>query len=346
MGTVMHIEAPGKVTIATEPDADLTTDSVRVKTLFSGISAGTELTQYRGTSPYLAKRWDPTHRLFVSDTTAQWTYPLVGPGYEESGEIIEVGPGTADLAVGQRIWGSWGHRSHAVVPGIKARPYVMPAGVDPKFGIFGRIGAISLNGILDAGIILGETVAVFGLGVIGQLVCQMARLSGARVVAVDLLDSRLELATRFGAHHAIKATGAAEEIKRLTGGRGADVCIESSGSTHALNEAVRACAYNSKVVAKGFYQGHAAGLFLGEEFHHNRVQIICSQISGVRPDLVGRWNPDRLAQTFMGLVADGRVQVAPLITHLRPFAQVASLFETVAERPEEVVQAVISFDGA
>ncbi len=212
-------------------------------------------------------------------------------------------------------------------------------------GIFSQIGAIALNGILDAQINVGETVAIFGLGVVGQLVAQLARLSGAHVVAVDLVPSRLELAHKSGAHTVIdgRQGPAAEAIKQLTDGRGADVCIECSGATAALHEAVRACAYSAKVVAMGFFQGEASGLFLGEEFHHNRINIVGSQISGVSPALTNRWDVQRLVTTFMSLVADGRLDLQPLITHVQPFNEAASLFALLDTQANDVMQAVIQF---
>jgi threonine dehydrogenase-like Zn-dependent dehydrogenase len=345
MGSVLVFDAPHTVKIATEEERPLDAQEVRLRTLFSGISAGTELTAYRGTNPYLHKRWDGERRLFVADERTAPQYTLSGWGYEEVGEIVELGSGVADLEVGQRVYGTWGHRTSRVVTADYAHARILPTHVEPILGIFSQIGAIALNGILDAQINLGETVAVFGLGVVGQLVAQLARLSGARVVAVDLIESRLELAQRLGAHVVVngRAGSAAEEVKKLSGGRGADVCIESSGATAALNEAVRACAYSAKVVALGFFQGEGRGLFLGEEFHHNRIDIVCSQISGVGPALKYRWDTPRLVSTFMRLIAEGRLDLQPLITHVAPFAEAASLFELLDTRPNEAIQAVIEF---
>jgi len=345
MGSVLVFEAPHQIRIAAEQERALAADEVRLRTLFSGISAGTELTAYRGTNPYLHKRWDGNRRLFVADDRAGPEYPLLGWGYEEVGEIVEVGEGVADLMAGQRVYGTWGHRTSHVATAEYARARILAPQVDPVLGIFSRIGAIALNSILDAQINLGETVAVFGMGVVGQLVAQLARLSGAQVVAVDLIDARLELAHRLGAHVAVNggAQSPAEAIKELTGGRGADVCIEASGSTAALNEAIRACAYSAKVVAMGFFQGEARALLLGEEFHHNRINIVCSQISGVGPELKYRWDALRLSTAFMELIAGGRLDLAPLITHVAPLEQAASLFELLDQRPEQVIQAVISF---
>ena len=73
-------------------------------------------------------------------------------------------------------------------------------------------------------------------------------------------------------------------VKGRTKGRGADICIEVSGVPSALAEAMRTVAYASRVVAMGFFQGETRGLHLGDEFHHNRIEVISSQISGVAPE--------------------------------------------------------------
>ncbi len=344
MGRVLVFESPGVVTLGVEQDRPLGDSEVRVRTLFSGISAGTELTAYRGTNPYLHKRWDDQQRLFVPGA-AHFPYPLVGWGYEEVGEVIEVGGAATDIAIGQRVYGAWGHRQTAVISAAHARSHLLPPGVDPIFGIFARIGAIALNGILDAQINLGEAVAVFGLGVVGQIVAQLARLSGADVIAVDLRESRLDLARQLGIETVLNAADGdvAQTIKQLTHGRGADVCIEATGSTAALHEASRSCAYGSRVVALGFFQGEARGLWLGEEFHHNRIAIVCSQIGGVAPALSQRWDRLRLETTLMRLIAQDRVQLRSLITHVAPPERAGELFAALDSQPDAVMQAVIAF---
>jgi threonine dehydrogenase-like Zn-dependent dehydrogenase len=85
------------------------------------------------------------------------------------------------------------------------------------------------------------------------------------------------------------------------------------------------------------------GLALGEEFHHNRVQVTCSQISGVAPHLQHRWSVDRLQQTFMRLACDGRVQVVPLVTHHVPAAEAGQAFDLVDRGSEDVLQVVLDY---
>lgn len=318
-------------------------DEVRIRTLFSGISAGTELTQYRGTNPFMHRRFDEAQRLFVDAEVPSWDWPVRNLGYEESGEIVEVGGGIADLKVGQRLFGTWNHKTHHVATADYVRERLLPEGADPRIGIFSHIGAVALNGVHDAQIRIGDTIAVFGLGVPGQIVAQAARASGARVIAIDPDAARRDIAIRHGAHLAIEPAGAAEEIKRLTGGRGADACIEVSGAPPALGEAIRAAAYNARVVAMGFFQGAIPGLKLGEEFHHNRIQLVCSQISGVSPDASYRWSKPRLWRSAIELQHGGTLDLIPLITHRAPFSDAPELFDQLDRGAPGMLQAMLEF---
>lgn len=344
MGTMLVFNAPREVGFQDYADAPLQPDEVRIRTLYSGISAGTELTYYRGTNPYLTKQWDAERRLFVAADGGSLSYPVSSLGYEEVGEIVERGA-EVDLPLGTRVFGTWGHRSHFVASVDYVRPRLMPEGADPLFGIFSHLGAIALNGVHDAEIRLGDTVAVFGMGALGQVTALMARLNGGRVIAVDLHESRLEQARALGIEHTLNAgrDQPAEAIRALTGGRGADVCIEVTGSTQALHEAIRAVAYSSRVVAMGFFQGEARGLMLGDEFHHNRISVIGSQISGVSPETSHRWNKLRLWQTAVQLQAEGRLDLRPLITHRTPFRNAAEFYRLLDEQPNAVTLAVLEF---
>ena len=344
MGQALVVTAPHQLAYETFDDVALKPDEVRIQTLFSGISAGTEMTQYRGTNPFMHKRWDEAHRLFVPGEKISWDYPVRNLGYEEVGEIVELGSAVHDIALGTHVFGTWGHRTHHVANLDYVRPRLMPRDADPIFGIFSHIGAVALNGTHDAHIRIGDTVAVFGLGTLGQIVAQAAQQSGARVIGIDLHESRLAMAKQLGAAIVLNAREKiAERIKALTDGRGADVCIEVSGASPALNEAIRAVAYSARVVAMGFFQGEAHGLLLGEEFHHNRVNIVGSQISGVDPEAKYRWDKMRLWQTAIRLQNEGILNLRPLITHRAPFDRTAELFETIDRAPEQVGQAVIEF---
>jgi 2-desacetyl-2-hydroxyethyl bacteriochlorophyllide A dehydrogenase len=341
--------APRQVALVDLPSVPLAADQIRLRTLYSGLSAGTEMAFYRGTNPYLHKHWDPAQRLFVSGPEHSVQYPITTWGYEEVGEIVEVGADVdPELARGTRVFGTWGHRSEHVAPASSASGRILPTDADPLLGIFSHIGAIALNGVLDTSVRLGETVAVFGLGVVGQLVAQLLRLAGARVIGVDLLPERRRVAEELGTPIVLDAAGGnvAEQIKSLTHGRGADVCVEAAGSTRALHEAIRACAYASRVVVLGFAQGEAAGLYLGEEFHHNRIALIGSQIGGLAPELQHRWDRARLVGTFMDLATSGQLHCTELVTHRAPAAEAANLFQLIDHQPRSVLLAVLDFRDA
>ncbi|SDU40482.1 zinc-dependent alcohol dehydrogenase [Jiangella alkaliphila] len=348
MPLVVQFTGPRQVGVADEAASPLGAGQVRIATWYSGISAGTELTAYRGSNPYLTKTWDPATRLFT-DGAPSFSYPVSGWGYQEVGQVTEVAPDVTSPRAGDVVYGIWGHRAETVVPAVIAARRLLPAGVDPVHGVFARVGAIALNAVLAADVHLGEHVAVFGQGVIGLLATRLAGLNGASVTAVDGLADRVALASRFGAVYAVPVDvpgGAAVAVRSATGGAGADTAIELSGSYHALHEAIRSVRPAGRVVAAGFYQGEAGGLRLGEEFHHNRVEIVASQISGTPRALGDRWNHDRLLTVVMSLVASGQVDVAPLVSHVVPVTEVAGAFELLDQRPAEALQVVLRFPAA
>jgi threonine dehydrogenase-like Zn-dependent dehydrogenase len=320
-------------------------DEVLIRTLYSGISAGTELSQYRGSSPFMTRSWDVERRVF-RDGDPSWSFPVRNLGYEEVGRIEETGSRVSRVRTGQLVFGAWNHRSVHVMREDEAAARLIPDGADPRIGIFAHIGAVALNGAHDAGVRLGDLVVVFGLGVTGQIVLQAVRASGATVIGVDPVESRRTMALRLGADRVLDpAVGSvADSVKSETGGRGADACIEVSGAPPALAEAMRTVAYASRVVAMGFFQGEVRGLRLGDEFHHNRVELISSQISGVAPAASHRWSKLRLWQTAVRLQHENRLDLLPLITDEEPFADASALFARLDSGDPDILQSVLTFE--
>ncbi len=343
-GFIVALACPRAVSIVEFAELALTANQVRIRTLYSGISAGTELGQYRGVSPHLNKRWDDERRMFVSGGVSK-SYPLTDWGYEEVGEVVELGAAVTKVNCGDVVWGTWGHKSSHVADEDWAAARILPSALDPICGIYSHVGAIALNAVLDADIHVGEYVAVFGMGVMGLTVMQIAQLNGGMVMAVDGITKRLELARVLGAEAAINFTeqDPAEVIKDMTDQRGADVSIEISGSYAALHSAIRATAYNARVVSAGFHTGEGRGLMLGEEFHHNRIQVISSQISGQAPHLAHRWNRLRLNRTVMQLQAQGRIDLQRLVTHTYAARDAAQAYQLLDENPSDAVQVVLKF---
>lgn len=347
MGRVLRFVAPGEVDVVDEPDPPLAAGQVRVDTLFSGISAGTELSAYRGTNPYLTRRWDAEAHLFLDADAAGPAYPLVGWGYSEVGVVVEAAPDVTAVAVGDTVWGIWGHRSRAVLPQEALAGHVVPDEVDPRAATFVRVASVALNGVLNTQLGIGSVVGVVGLGVIGLLATRFAVLSGATVVAVDPIAARRDRAAAWGAAHTFApGVGLAADVRDLTQGRGADVVLELSGSARALHEAVRLAGPEGVVVASGFYQGDAEGLRLGEEFHHNRVRLQSSQIGAVPPQLAARWTRDRLIFAAAQRVLAGDPNAAALVSHTFGLDEAPAAYDLVDRRGHEALQVLFDFTGS
>ncbi|ROS75473.1 zinc-binding alcohol dehydrogenase [Cellulomonas sp. PhB143] len=349
MTQVVRFAAPHRVEIIETSPQPLTPGQVRVRTVATGISAGTELTAYRGTNPYLTSTWDPDQRVFQDAATATPPgYPLDGWGYSEVGEVVEVAadpartPQDDDVAVGDVVWGIWGHRSEGVLSQDALRGHRLPDGLDPVAGCFVRVGAIALNAVLAADLNPGSTVVVLGQGVIGLLATRFATLAGARVIAVDGIANRREVARSFGADDVLSpGPELPYQVREITSSTGVDVAIELSGSYAALQSATRVVGPDGTVVASGFYQGEANGLRLGDEFHHNRVRIVASQIGGVPPRLTARWDVPRLQRTVVDLLHRGTPDVRELISHRFPITDAAAAYELLDTDGAAALQVVL-----
>lgn len=342
MGQVLRFVAPGQVDVVDETLPALGPGDVLVETLYSGISSGTEMSAFRGTNPYLNRRWDAERTLFYEGADGP-AYPLVGWGYSEVGRVVETGADVTTVAPGDVVWGIWGHRCEAVLPSAALAGHVI-AGGDPRRGTFSRVASVALNGVLNAQIGIGSVVGVTGLGVIGLLAARFAVLSGATVIGVDPVPARRALAQGFGVHHVFERD-AADAVRDLTDGRGCDAVLELSGSTRALHDAIRMCGPEGVVAASGFYQGEGLGLRLGEEFHHNRVRLQSSQIGAVPPPLAARWTRDRLIQTATQRVLGGDPDVVPLISHTFALADAQEAYELIDQRGPEAMQVLFDFTG-
>jgi 2-desacetyl-2-hydroxyethyl bacteriochlorophyllide A dehydrogenase len=311
------------------------------------------MTLYRGTSPHLEKGYDAELRLFRDGVEPGWKYPVVF-GYENVGRVVEAGPQAAGWAVGDIVFTPTPHAGQFVMGTTQTGPFFgtlvpilkLPSELSPELGVFLPLLGVAYNALLDGHVLLGETVAIFGAGVIGLLAVQLCRRAGAeQILVVDPIRSRRELALRFGATQALDPAGGdiALTVRDLTRGRGADLAIEVSGAHPALQEAIRTVGYNGRVVVSSYLVGDGAALRLGEEFHHNRVRLISSQSFGVAPELRDRWDPARRTQACLALLP--HLELAPMITHRFPFAQAARAYEILDQRPDEVLQVILEYEA-
>jgi 2-desacetyl-2-hydroxyethyl bacteriochlorophyllide A dehydrogenase len=341
----LMVEGPRKAAIRTFETPELGPNQVLIRTRYSAISHGTEMNVYRGLAPMYSMKHDPETRLFVKDDKPSWTYPIPY-GYTLVGIIEETGEAVSRVAVGDHVFAYEAHATVAVAHEDAVLP--IPSDIPIEHGVFNANLNTAFNSVLDAGITLGDAVVVFGQGVIGLFAMQMAKLAGASpVIAVDTVNKRLALASKLGADIVINAAEAedvAYEIKKATGLRGADIAIEASGNDVALHEAIRCVAYGGKVVVVSWYGKTWEHVRPGGEFHHNRVNLIGSQVGGINPSLSSRWNFARRQEQVFKFMRT--FDFDSLITNRVAFANAPQAFQLVDEHPEEVVQVLLTYEEA
>ena len=336
---------------------------VLIRTLYSGLSAGTELTYVKGTDPAFTATRDPELGVFVKDGGSRH-YPVVAMGYMEAGEVVE--SRRADLSAGQVVAAAYGHRSCHVL-GASAHVVPVPEELDPMLGIyFAQMGPIAANGLLhaaaefshDANPGLGDgvrdrAVVVTGAGVVGLLTALLARRHGARAVVVaDPDPHRLTVAQRLGLDVVDES---ADELWRWckeawvhgAHDRGADLVFQCRGRDAVLHEALRSLRPQGVVVDLAFYTGGAPGLRLGEEFHHNGLTIRCAQINRVPRGLGGTWDRARLSRETVALMAaEGTAIRRHLVTDVVPVREGPAVIAELARRERRALQVVLDFTGS
>jgi threonine dehydrogenase-like Zn-dependent dehydrogenase len=328
---------------------------VRIRALLSGISHGTELNLYRGGSVFGERVFDRELRAFVRPETPQDTYPA-RLGYALVGVVEEVGSDVDEPAVGALVHAGVPHADQAVLDVDSAAratyPLVrLPSVEPPQWSLFVSLAAVALVALHDARLKLGDHIAIIGLGAIGLLLVQLARLSGAAcVTAVDPVASRRELALELGADAAPDVQGlpdgAGSAIKRLAGG-GADVAVETSGNTAGLHDALASVGLGGTVVTVGFYQGGATALRLGEEYHHNRLEMVSSMGAWGAPHRAyPAWDRPRVMQTVVELFASGRLRTDSLPIRRFPFEQAVEAYAWLDANPNEAVKVALTYDGS
>jgi 2-desacetyl-2-hydroxyethyl bacteriochlorophyllide A dehydrogenase len=327
-----------------------------LRSRLSGISHGTELSLYRGTSAFTDKVFDRGLRAFVAPAAGSASAYPVMLGYEMVSDVVEVAADVDAVAVGDVVHTGTPHQEETVLDVAASLEATYPLVVLPtterlERALFVSLAAVALQAVHDAEIKLGDTVSVHGLGVIGLLAVQMCRLDGIQnVVGVDPDPHRRKLASGFGASHVIDPSNAHPlglRIRELNEGRGVDVAIEVSGSDRGLQGALAAAGLGGTVVAAGFYQGGAANLRLGEEFHHNRLSLIASVGAWGAPDRhAPLWNRRRVMETATRLLLTDRISVEGMLDHTFRFEDAPEAYRWLDEHPQGAVKVALVYrDG-
>lgn len=356
----LGVERPGEAYFFEYDEGPPGEGQVRLETLYTGFSAGTELTFYKGSNPYLHSRWDGERGVFVPGQAGQH-YPVPFMGYMEVARVAE--SRSPAFATDEVVATTYAHKS-----GHTANPFhdmlvPLPEGMDPILGIYvAQMGPIAANGILHAdaelfgaavpalGVgVAGRPVLVIGGGVVGLLTALFARGCGAaEVVVADPSAFRRKTIEALG----LEATTeeAAVELAKSrwhngAGDRGADFVFQTRAHPDSLQAALKALRPQGTVIDLAFYQGGADAVRLGEEFHHNGLSIRCAQIGRVPRGLGFAWNRRRLALETIALLEEvGQDLLDHVITHVVPFDDGPAFLKTLAHTRPDFLQIV--FKGA
>ena len=336
----VQIVRPRQVSVVGRAVKSPGSHEVLVKSIVSGISAGTEMNVYRGSAPQWRERFDPSTRLFLHEGEPDFAYPIAY-GYANVGTIDAIGSEVTRLKRGDVVFTFSPHQDWSIVDASEVVP--LPPLRSMEHGVLLANVNTALNGVLDARPALASSLVVIGLGVIGLLVVQLARAAGASyVAAVDPVEHRRMMALRLGASEAFAPSPTvAEAVRARTANRGADVVVEVSGAPTALNEAIRIVGRDGLVVAMSWYSGSFEGLNLSGEFHHNRVRIHASQVDDVNPGLGPLWSTERRMSAALSLL--NTLELDPLFTHRFPVDQAAEAYRCVDDLREGLIQCVLTY---
>jgi threonine dehydrogenase-like Zn-dependent dehydrogenase len=293
-------------------------DEVRVRTLHSGISRGTEMLVFRGEVP--SSEFDRMRAPFQ-----EGDFP--GPvkyGYASVG-VVEEGP---DTLVGRPVFCLHPHQTQYVVPVDTVHP--LPEGVPPARAVLAANMETAINALWDASPRIGDRIAVVGGGVVGLLVAWLAgRVPGCEVELVDLRPSRQVVAQALGVAFAEPRNATPE----------ADLVVHASGSAAGLVTALKLAAFEATVIEMSWYGRREVALPLGEAFHARRLSLRSSQVGHVATAQRARWSHRRRLGLALSVLRDPVLDL--LITDNAPFDELPDVMARLsAGSPDTLCQRI------
>jgi len=285
-------------------------DDVLVRTLFSGISRGTEALVFRGAVP--ASEYERMRAPFQAGA-----FPApVKYGYAAVGRV-EAGPAALRDTL---VFALHPHQDLFAVPAGAARP--LPQGLAPERAVLAANMETALNVVWDAGAGPGDRVAVVGAGVVGALAgWLLARMPGAEVTLVDTNPARAALAAALGCDFALPDAAPAD----------CDVVVHASADPEGLATALRAAGTEATVVEASWYGDRPVPVGLGAAFHSRRLRLVSSQVGQVPADRRARWTHGRRLETALGLLDAPELDV--LISGETGFAELPARYGAILDDP-------------
>ena len=281
-------------------------------------------------------------------------------GYSSSGEVIKVASDVKSFAVGDFVaCAGAGYANHAEIIAVPSNLCVkLSENADLKRAAYNTIGAIALQGIRQADLKIGETCAVIGLGLIGQLTCLILRASGVKVVGIDINPGMVEIASK----HCVKLAfireepGLAEKIGEFTEGIGVDAVIITAG-THSLDP-VNFAGQIARKKGRVVVVGAAPTGFDRDPYWYKKeleLRMSCSygpgrydpeyEEKGIDyPAAYVRWTEKRNMQAFQELIHSGRIDLGYLTTHEFMLEQAPQAYDMIVSRSKPFLGIILKYD--
>jgi NADPH:quinone reductase-like Zn-dependent oxidoreductase len=306
------VTAPGRGEILTEQLTPPAADEVVVRTVYSGVSRGTEALVFAGRVP--SGEWQ---RMRAPFQTGSFPAPIKY-GYASVG-IVESGP--PELA-GRPVFVLYPHQDRYIVPASAV--HLLPDAVPLARAVLGANMETALNGVWDARPHVGDRIAVIGAGTVGCLTAWLAsRIKGCRVELVDLNPQRADIAAALGVRFSDAQSARTD----------ADVVFHASGSPEGLELALGLAGFESTVTELSWFADTRVSLPLGGPFHSRRLAVASSQVGTIPPAQRARWTTTRRMQFALSLLDDPALDV--LITGESEFGSLPEVMAWLATGPGE-----------
>ena len=331
--------APRKAELLDYEDRETADNEVKVKVEFASPKHGTEVVDFRGLSPFIDEDYDPEWQIFKKrgdDEARGVVFGEFNLGNMFVGKITEKGKNVTEYEIGDTVCSYGPIRETQIVNAVdnyKLRK--LPEGVSWKNAVCYDPAQFAMSGFRDANVRAGDYVVIIGLGAIGQILIQLAKKAGAGIViGVDPIKIRRDIAKKHGADYCYDpaACDVGLEIKKATNKMGADSVIETSGSVHALQAALKGIAYGGTISYVAFAKPFPEGLNFGREAHFSNAKIVFSRASNEPNPDYPRWNRKRIEDTCWNLLMSNYIDCEDIIDPVVNFTDSAEAYEKYVDQ--------------
>ncbi len=301
------------------------------------ISAGTELANYTGLDPDTRRKG------------AWCAYPWV-PGYGGIGRVVAKGSGVKHLEEGDRVYGTFQHASYTLVNVHSQLAVKVPKKMDLNEAIFTRMACVAITGMRRATVNVGDTVLVFGLGLVGNLAGQFFAMNGQRVIGVDPVEHRRKLAESCGFHSTLDPSEKLRKrVSNLTDGHGPRVVVDAVGQSQLVIQGVELAARGGQVILLGTPRApHKTNCTPFLDAVHRRGIDLIGALEWLYP-VLGRWDLGNAitiegnVRQILGWIKEGKLNVKPLLSHLIDPMELDDAYKGLLDRKDEYLGVVLDW---